>query len=213
MNPTARTLPTSRATTTATMNPTWPGTSFPNITLRFSRGSTNVVTAWQTTPPMSETSDKLISISSSRSLCWRRPLTTGGIDERAELHGVGDDDRGGRARVGGGAYCFRRGGLAQYRLQPGALHRRARPGAHLRVRRLRGSSGTPAAFHRRPGPCQRGHIGCLYGGPVRVVLTARPGRGCAARGSPDRPLRQPQYNGHRRLRKAENPPARQRRRL
>src|SRR5207249_4753943 len=90
MNPTARTLPTSRATTTATMNPTWPGTSFRKITLRLRRGSTNGFTAWQTTPPMCENSGKLISISSSRSLCSRRPLTTGGIDERAPTHPHGN---------------------------------------------------------------------------------------------------------------------------
>src|SRR5438128_1919387 len=131
MNPTARTLPMSRATTTATTSPTWLGTSFRKITLRFWRGSTNGFTAWKSTPPMCENSGKLTLIGSDRSLCSRRRLTTGDIDERANLHGFRDDDRRGRARVERSAHCFRWGWLAQYRLQPGALHWGARLGAYL----------------------------------------------------------------------------------
>src|SRR4029453_3841995 len=108
-----------------TMSRTWLGTSFPKITLRFWPGSMNGFMDWRIMRPTCANTDKLTLISSSRGLCPRRRLTMEGIDERSNLQRFRDDGRGGRAGVERRAYCFRRCRSAQYRLQPGALHRRA----------------------------------------------------------------------------------------
>src|SRR6266403_1574558 len=186
MSLTARTPPMFRDITTATMNPTWRGTSFLKITRRYWRGSTNGFTAWKIMPLMCANTDKLTWISSSRGPCWHRPLTMEGIDERSNLHGFRDDGCGGRPGVERGAHCFRRRRPTQYRLQPGALYRRTRSGAHLRVRGLRGPSRTSAFIHRRSDPGERCNVSRLHGRPVWVVFATGFGRGRVARRRPDR---------------------------
>ena len=91
------------------------------------------------------------------------------------------------ARVLKGARTvFRRRRSAQYRLQPGALHRRARSGADLRIRGLRGPSRTSASVHRRPDPRQWGGLGDFYGRSLWANLQRGLGRDCLARRSADR---------------------------
>src|SRR2546428_12468375 len=169
MNPMAHIPPMFKVTMTATTNRISRGISFLRTTRRLWRGSTNGFTAWKITQPMCEKLVKPTSISSSRSLCWRHRWITGGIDERARLHRLGDDDRRGGARVERGAHRFRRRRSAEYRVQPGAPYGRAENGAHLRIRRLWRTSRALAAFHRRSDLGQRRRIGGLDGRPVRVV--------------------------------------------
>src|SRR5215475_10555551 len=99
MNLTARILPMFRATTTATMNLTSHGTSFPKITRQFWPGSTNGFTVWKIMPPTCANTGKLTLINSRRGLCRRSRLTMEGTDERSHLYGFGGDGRRGRANV------------------------------------------------------------------------------------------------------------------
>ncbi len=126
----------------------------------------------------------------------------------ARLLQVRDDDRRGRARARRPARLLRRRRPAEHRRQPRQAHRRARHGARLRGGRLRGAAGPAAAVDRRPHHRHRRHGRGLDVRAVRLLPAARPDRRRLPGRGPDRPLRQPQLDGHRRLRRPEDPPAR-----
>src|SRR5262245_11814861 len=111
---TALILLTSRATTTATTNPTWLGTNFLRTMQRSWPGSTNGFTGSKIMRPMFVSLGRSILIDSSLNQCSRLRSITGGIDERSHLHRFGNDDRGGSAHAERSAHRLCRGRFAEH---------------------------------------------------------------------------------------------------
>ena len=121
--------------------------------------------------------------------------------DRGRLLQVRDDDRRGRARAGRPARLLRRRRAAEHRRQPRQADGRPGPRARLRGRRVRGPAGAAAAVHRRPDDRHRRHRRRLDVRAVRLLPAARPDRRRLPGRGPDRPVRQHQHDGHRRLRR------------
>ena len=85
------------------------------------------------------------------------------------------------------------------------------PGARLRVRHARLQAGVVAAVDRRRRARRHGRQRDQRAGGLQLLAAARPRRHRLPRRRPDRPLRQHQLDGDRRLRDAEGPPAGRRR--
>ena len=127
------------------------------------------------------------------------------------LHPGRRDDHRRRPLPGRRRGVLRRDRAAEHGRQPGPAHPRPEPGARLRV----GHAGLEAAAvaavdrRRRAGRHRRQRDHRARG--LQLLAPARAHRRRVPQRRPDRPVRQHQLHGHRRLRDAEGAPARRRR--
>ena len=208
--------PSRRATTTATTPSTWTwdrDRARPGDARRVAARSG--CTAWRTTP------------STWRSWAPRTGTRCGrgGAVRRGRLRAVRVSDGAPRRRgysksemmiaasarqLAGVDELLRRRRPAEHRVQPRAAHGRAGAAARLRVRRVRRAAGAAAALDRRPDARHGRHGHHQHVRAVRVLPAGRADRRRVPGRRADRPVREPQHDGDRRLRAPEGAAARAR---
>ena len=145
---------------------------------------------------------------SSRAWRGREPVTDPAAFSKSEMMIVAA-----ARELAGQRVCFVGVGLPNIAVNLAKRTVAPGPRARLRGRRVRGPAGPAAAEHRRPDDRHRRDRGHEHVRAVRVLPPGRADRRRVPGRGPDRPVRQHQHDGHRRLRPAEDAAARQRRRL
>ena len=126
---------------------------------------------------------------------------------------VRDDDRRRGSRACRPARLLRRRRAAEHRGEPCEANGVTRARAGLRVGRLRRTAGTPAAFDRRSDDRDASDVRDQHARAVRLLPPGRADRRRLSWRGADRPVRQHQLDGHRRLLQAQDAPSRIRWRL
>ena len=194
---------------------TWSGTGSRRTPRRSRPGSTSGSTAWRTTASTWRSWATRTGTRCGPSRRSRARSTTGGTRERRRATDLGYSKNeimiAASARLLGGAHnCFVGVGLPN--IVCNLAQRTVAPELQLdlRVRRLRRAPRAAAAVDRRPDARDRRDRDHEHVRAVRVLPAARAGRRGVPRRRADRPVREPQHDGDRRLRAPEGPAARAR---
>ncbi len=172
---------------------------------RSRRGSRSGCTGSRTTTSTSRSSARASTTSSPARRCRARS-TTGTTrepsSERRDGYTKNEIMIAASARtLGGETDLLRRRRAPEHRLQPRTANGRARAPARVRGRRVRRPAGAAPAVDRRPHARDGLDRGDVDVRAVRVLSPGRADRRGVPRRRADRPVREPQHDGDRRLRR------------